>query len=280
MKMPNSVCWNITRYCNDTCRFCYRDKNSADLGFGDRKLVIDKVAEAGIKKLTFAGGEPLLVPGIESLITYAKGKGLLVSLTTNGILLKEGMRSFCMEHLDWLTVSLDAVNPGVQSKMGRNPGHVARTLEILDGARNDRGKKSKIKINTVVSRINQDDITGIAEVVVGYQVARWKLFQFVPLRGDARKHKEEFLIEDCQFQTIAHEMEHYLSGNDVILSISGKDNIERAYFVIFPNGDIKISTGLQDTVLGNVLTDPIGKIWGNGQYCHELHRERTCLAVG
>ncbi len=28
MKMPNSVCWNITRYCNDTCRFCYRDKVS------------------------------------------------------------------------------------------------------------------------------------------------------------------------------------------------------------------------------------------------------------
>ena len=87
MKMPNSVCWNITSRCNDKCLFCYRDRESKELNFDKQKKIIQKIAESGIRKVTFAGGEPLLVEKIQDLILYANKNGLITSLTTNGILL-------------------------------------------------------------------------------------------------------------------------------------------------------------------------------------------------
>ena len=83
-KMPNSVCWNITSRCNEKYKFCYRDRDSREVSFADKKKVIDRIAAAGIRKLTFAGGEPLLVENIRELILYAKSRGLMVSLTALG----------------------------------------------------------------------------------------------------------------------------------------------------------------------------------------------------
>ena len=41
----------------------------------EQKKVIDRIAASGIQKLTFAGGEPLLISGLEELVLYAKRKG-------------------------------------------------------------------------------------------------------------------------------------------------------------------------------------------------------------
>lgn len=106
MKMPNSVCWNITSRCNDNCLFCYRDRMSQELDFERQRKIIQKIAESGIRKVTFAGGEPLLVKKIKELILYAKQCGLIVSMTTNGILLDPERLEFFTENLDWITFSL------------------------------------------------------------------------------------------------------------------------------------------------------------------------------
>lgn len=275
IKIPNSVCWNITNQCNDKCLFCYRDKISKDLDFNYQKIIIDKVALSGIRKITFAGGEPLLIPEIKTLINYAKSKGLIVSLTTNAILLKGEMLDFCLENLDWLTLSLDGSNDSIQIEMTRNKRHFSHVLEVLDYAKHFEQKQCKIKVNTVVSCINQDCILKIADIIVNNSINRWKLFQFVPLRGSAREYNEKFFLSDTVFKRIVQETQKYLEKEDILLSISGRDSIENAYFVIFPNGDIKISQDLEDRIIGNALTDDLQQLWQHELYQKSLHDERT-----
>lgn len=275
MRMPNSACWNITQMCNDNCLFCYRDQTSQDLGVKDRKRVIDRIALSGIKKLTFAGGEPLLIPEIRALIEYAKNKGLIVSLTTNAILLDGEVCDFCFNNLDWLTLSLDGATEEIQSKMTRNSNHFKRVHEVLENALQYENRRSKIKINTVVSRINVDSLFEIADLIKKYPVDRWKLFQFVPLRGNAKEFSEKFEITDEAFEQACGEVERYLSNKGPLLSISGRESIERAYFVIFPNADVKISHNLHDKVIGNVLVDDLMHIWDNKLFKKELHERRT-----
>lgn len=275
IKIPNSVCWNITNQCNDNCLFCYRDKLSKDLDFNHQKIIIDKIALSKIRKLTFAGGEPLLIPEIKILINYAKSKGLIVSLTTNAILLKGEMLDFCLENLDWLTLSLDGSNDSIQNEMTRNAGHFNHVLEVLEYAKYFRQRQCKIKVNTVVSCINQECILKMADIMVNNSVNRWKLFQFVPLRGNAKEYNEKFLISDNVFKRIAQETKKYLEKKDILLSISGRDSIENAYFVIFPNGDIKISKNLEDRIIGNALTDDLQQLWQHEFYQKNLHDERT-----
>ena len=274
-KMPNSTCWNITSRCNDKCRFCYRDKYTKDLTFEEQKKVIDRVAESGIKKLTFAGGEPLLIPGIEDLVLYAKSKGLLVSMTSNCILMTNERLDFFFEHLDWLTVSLDGANEEMQQAMTRGAGHATRVINVLKAAGEAAKRNCRIKINTVVSNVNKNSIADIAALVSNYPVDRWKLFQFTPVRGNAVLSQDMFLISNELFHSIADDMQSRFTHNNKILSISDSNNIENAYFVIFPNGDIRISTGMKDTHLGNVLEDDICSIWENGGYIKALHEERT-----
>lgn len=63
------------------------------------------------------------------------------------------------------------------------------------------------------------------------------------------------------------------------LSISGRENIESAYFVIFPDGEIRISTGLKDSVVGNAIYDSLEEIWYHGSYMRKLHEERTKFMI-
>lgn len=275
MDIPNSVCWNVTRKCNDNCLFCYRDLETKELNFDDQKKVIDQVAEANIYKLTFAGGEPLLVPKIKELMLYAKRKGLLVSLTTNGILLKSDLLDFCLENLDWLTLSLDGADEEVQSRMTRSEGHVERVLNILKYADLYKYRKCKIKINTVISSLNKEQVNDVADVVLKYHVDRWKIFQFVPLRGMAKKYANYFYISDVQFKKIVERLKQSLKDKETIVTISDRQNIEKAHFVIFPNGDIKISQSLKDQVVGNVLINDLKQVWAYELYQKELHEERT-----
>lgn len=279
MKMPNSVCWNITSRCNDNCLFCYRDRMSQELDFERQKKIIQKIAESGIRKVTFAGGEPLLVKKIKELILYAKQCGLIVSMTTNGILLDPERLEFFTENLDWITFSLDSAEEEIQSKMGRNSLHVERTHNLLEKIAEKGNKNCQIKINTVISCMNQKHITGIADLVMRYSVNRWKLFQFVPLRGSAQKYKERFYISDDCFLQVVNDVRQYMGEQAHRLTVSGRLNIESAYFVIFPNGDIKISIGLQDQIIGNAIKDDLRMIWHQGAYCRELHEERTKFMI-
>ena len=274
-KMPNSTCWNITSRCNDKCQFCYREQNSKELGFEEQKKVIDKVAESGIKKLTFAGGEPLLIPHIEELVLYAKEKGLLVSMTSNCILMTPEKLKFCFEHLDWLTLSLDGAEDELQQKMTRNAKHVSRMLHILKEAMHTETRNCRIKINTVVSSINQKGMEALADVVLQYPVDRWKLFQFTPIRGNAKGAQQKFEISREAFYQVVDVVAPKLEGTGKLLTVSDSENIESAYFVIFPNGDIRISSDSQDRCLGNVLMDNIQEIWETGGYLKKLHEERT-----
>lgn len=279
MKMPNSVCWNITKRCNENCLYCYRDQDSEELLFDDKRKVIDKVMDAGIYKLTFAGGEPLLVAEIRELIQYAKFRGLIVSLTTNGMLLKDELLDFCLENLDWLTLSLDGADEDIQTMMTRSTGHVKRVSNILSYAESFEKKKCKIKINTVVSDVNKNQVADIARIISTFHVDRWKLFQFVPLRGMAKKYESLFYISDQYFDEVIKEIRKCMGEGKTIISISNRQNIESAYFVIFPNGDIKISQGLKDQVIGNALTDDLKQLWENELYQKFLHEERTKFLI-
>ncbi len=53
------------------------------------KQIIDQIADAGTLFLLITGGEPLLRKDFGELYIYARSKGILVTLFTNGTLLTE-----------------------------------------------------------------------------------------------------------------------------------------------------------------------------------------------
>ncbi len=84
----------ITARCNLNCVHCYVNQPVADkvvqgqeLPLAEWARIIDEIVAAGCLWLLITGGEPLVRPDILDIYTYAKERGLIITLVTNGTLL-------------------------------------------------------------------------------------------------------------------------------------------------------------------------------------------------
>lgn len=110
--IKKSLLWDITRRCNLSCIHCYNSGGIFTLQelnvTSDYKNIVDRIAQIGINHIHLLGGEPLLVKGLEDLLSYASSKNIVSSINTNGTLLSEKMIYKLIElNVSQLTISLD-----------------------------------------------------------------------------------------------------------------------------------------------------------------------------
>lgn len=79
----------LTPYCNLRCVHCYLQdqEKSTLLSTEEVELIIDKIFDAGVLFLYFTGGEIFTRPDFLDIYIYAKKKGFIVELLTNGTLI-------------------------------------------------------------------------------------------------------------------------------------------------------------------------------------------------
>lgn len=72
----------------------------------DAKLAIDVLSKNGFSVIYFTGGETSLYPYLPEVVEYAKKKGMITSLTTNGTISKAKLEKL-RQNLDILSISVD-----------------------------------------------------------------------------------------------------------------------------------------------------------------------------
>lgn len=88
-RIPIDGSIELTMRCNLNCVHCYRVPKRKELSTNQWKNIIDQIVEAGCLWLLITGGEPLIRSDFLDLYIYAKKKGLLIVIFTNGTLLTE-----------------------------------------------------------------------------------------------------------------------------------------------------------------------------------------------
>lgn len=92
-RLPLVGQWELTCRCNLKCIMCYTDCFNTpgmirqELSFPEILRIMDDIHEAGCMELCFTGGEPFARPDFLDIYTYAKQKGFLVTIFTNGTLI-------------------------------------------------------------------------------------------------------------------------------------------------------------------------------------------------
>lgn len=119
--------------CNQRCIYCafdYLEYNGPILDTLVLKGVLMDAAKHGIKSVMFAGeGEPLLHKDIAELVAVAKGSGLDVAITTNGVLFNGAAAENCIGLLSWIRFSLDAATEKTYTKIHRcHPADFGKVL--------------------------------------------------------------------------------------------------------------------------------------------------------
>src|SRR5262249_23496301 len=85
---------------------------------------LDRLAGLGTTIITISGGEPLLHPDLDAIITHIRRRGMIAGMITNGYLLTaERIKRLNRAGLDHLQISIDNVLPDEVSK---------KSLKVLD----------------------------------------------------------------------------------------------------------------------------------------------------
>ncbi len=113
------------RRCNLSCAYCNEyDSVSKPVPTDVMLRRIDRLAALGTTAITISGGEPLLHPDLDQIISRIRSHGILATLITNGYLLTvDRIKRLNRAGLDYLQISIDNLMPDDVSK---------KSLKVLD----------------------------------------------------------------------------------------------------------------------------------------------------
>src|SRR5258707_6287756 len=113
------------RRCNLSCAYCNEyDDFSDPVPLEEMYRRVDKLAALGTTLITISGGETLLHPQLDQIISRIRSHGIIAGLITNGYLLTaKRIQQLNKAGLDHLQISIDNVKPDEVSK---------KSLKVLD----------------------------------------------------------------------------------------------------------------------------------------------------
>jgi cyclic pyranopterin phosphate synthase len=142
----------VTSFCNLRCIGCNYGRGFMDgkqLSWSALKGALDDTKWAGIAKVRFYGGEPLLHPDIVRAVEYAASNGLTPYITTNGILLHQKIDALYSAGLRLVTVGFYGDEKDYDSYTQR-PGRYRLLEKSFSYVRSHYGPDLEMQLNYVL----------------------------------------------------------------------------------------------------------------------------------
>ena len=174
--IPINGAIDITSSCNLRCVHCYiRDTDCGqELSFKEICEIFDQIADAGCLWLCITGGEPLIRPDFRDIYSYAKRKGFLITLFTNGTLLTPSLADFLADEPPFvIDISLYGVTEGTYEKVTGVRGSYRHCMNGIELALE---RRLPLKLKTIIMTLNANEF---------HDMRRYAKNLGVPFRHDA-----------------------------------------------------------------------------------------------
>ena len=186
VKLPEAVCFRVTRFCNASCAFCLAPPDGQHPSTDVLANRLNWLAANGVRVVHFCGGEPTIHPGIAQLIEHVHLNGGKTRLTTNGIVLTEDLLSVLSRHHTHVKVSLHGDREFHNRMVGRNAfDKTTQNIRRLTGA----GIHTSIQ-TTLVSG-GESVVDWVVKFCRDEGVRRLNFLPFIP-RGSGFIRRAEF----------------------------------------------------------------------------------------
>lgn len=199
LSAPTEVHASVTHQCSAGCPGCYVDSflpgtrpdaSAREVGLAGMKRVVDALAEARVFHIALGGGESLEMHWIFELAAYARSRGIVPNLTTNGLCVDERTARRCRV-FGQINVSVDGIDEGYARSRGvEGFGAADRSMRLL------RKAGCNVGINAVVSRRSFDQLEGIIRYARRSRVNQVELLRFKPVGRGREIFPEMDLTEE------------------------------------------------------------------------------------
>lgn len=179
---PLSGQWELTCRCNLRCVMCYTDCFNSpemiqqELSFPEIVRIMDEIHEAGCLELCLTGGEPLARRDFLEIYTYAKQKGFLVTVFTNGTLVTEKIADYWVQDPpSMIEISFHGLTRDSFEQITQGAGSYDRCLA---GIRFILDRNLPLTLKTTGMTVNRNEVL--------------KIKDYVERLGDGRKNRVQY----------------------------------------------------------------------------------------
>ncbi|MCP4603991.1 MAG: radical SAM protein [Proteobacteria bacterium] len=291
-RIPVTCFWEITDACNLRCIHCEASsgkRSRNELTTEEALALADDLAVVGCQSAMLTGGEPLVRRDWPRIAERLAGKGLDVTLITNGLLIDEARVSRMIEAgVTGVSVSLDGekevhdtIRVPALNTTGSTWEAAIHAIEQLVAS------PLKTAVITQVHKRNIDDLASMYETMVSLGIDVWQVQIAMPL-GRLLDIRFEYLIEPSQIPGLETQLAEFVKDGRV--SIAMADNIgyysrlepmlrgshkgQSSFWTgcmagcrvlaICSDGDVKgCPSHPKSFTVGNIRKTPLPQIWGD-----------------
>ncbi len=271
-KIP-SVDWWITSHCNLACDFCYGPVPGKD-PVERRQAILEALAASSARAVTFCGGEPLLVRKIDQHAAILAQRGKSTVLNTNGQLLRTRLdQGFSLAGFAMVGISLEGSTPVIHRAMrGKN----ADFDEVIEAARLVTKEPAvSLKLATVVSGVNRDDLPALAETVRELAPDIWRLYQYSS-RGAQNFGQQRHWLPEDEFQALVNMARELATPVPTAPSTEAETE---GCLIVDPDGNVLQPSATEYIRRGNCLDKPLDEIWAESPAQSTIINNKRWLSV-
>jgi len=165
-----NVCqFELTFGCGLHCKHCYTDCYNKpeylkkELDTQKVKFILDKVYQEGIVWICFTGGDPLTREDFLDIYSYAKDRGLIVSIFTNAYSMTKERAKYLKKKPPFVVeMTLNAVTKNLYEKISQVRGSFEK---VMEGINLIRKAKLPLKIKTQITQDNLRELPNIKRFI-------------------------------------------------------------------------------------------------------------------
>jgi len=202
-RVPISGSIEVTQRCNNQCVHCYNNLSAGDRTARNRELsldeyrrIIDEITAAGCLWLLLTGGEPFVRPDFLEIYGYAKHKGLLITLFTNGTLITPAVADYLARFAPFaIEITLYGRSRQTYESITRIPGSYDR---CLNGIQLLMDRKLPLKLKTVAITRNRHEIEDMKHFVENELGLEFKFDAMINPRRDCSQSPLEVRLTPAE----------------------------------------------------------------------------------
>ncbi len=270
--IPFSVLWELTHICNLDCVMCYNvRRKEMELHTSECLDVLHQLAEAGVLRLTFSGGEILTRPDFFEIATEARALGFALDLKTNGTLITPDYATrIAALHPVQVDISLLGATPETFDAISRRRGTLER---MLAGVRRLMDLGVRVKLNTLLLDLNVHERGSMLDLALRLGVYYEQAFKVSPADDGSSVAASHQLSQRQMTEVMSADrtpfIHHCSAPSSRTCRVGLSSCVISPYGIVYPCVELRIPAG-------DLRRERFADIWAGGAIFQQLRLQHIC----